>query len=145
MYSLTECVAVADLGLPTPYKVDLVLGNRNHLRIPIAHQLSVLIDLVRLYRMEHNRVDILAPGQDLREAALNVLVKLASLGCAVDERGQRPAFLFATFFLAGAGVFYNPMSAHWSIVIERRVTHSLLAPSASAQPPDRRESSSVFR
>jgi hypothetical protein len=74
----TECVAVADLGPPAAYKMHLVLGNGRHLWIPVSHKLGVLVDLVRLDLVEHYRVDVLAASQDLREAALDVLVQLAA-------------------------------------------------------------------
>lgn len=66
--------------------MDLVLGNGGHLRIPVPNQFGVLINAVLLHLVEHNRVDVFAAGEDLREAALNVLVELAALGSTVDER-----------------------------------------------------------
>lgn len=84
--SLTESVAVSHFSPPATYKMDLVLGDRSHLRIPTSNQLSVFFDLVWLYFVEHNRVDVFTASQDLRKAALNVLVEFAALGCTVDER-----------------------------------------------------------
>jgi hypothetical protein len=83
--SLTKGVAVSYFGPPATYKMDLVFGNRSHLRIPTSNQLSVFFDFVWLYLVEYNRVDVFTAGQDLREAALNVFVEFATLGCAVNE------------------------------------------------------------
>jgi len=73
-----ECVAVAHLGPPTANKMHLVLGDGRHLRVPIAHKLSILIHLVWFHLVEHDGMDILAASQDLREAALNVLVEVSA-------------------------------------------------------------------
>jgi hypothetical protein len=101
----TERVAVAYLGPPAAYQMHLVLRNGCHFWIPTSHKLSVLVDLVRLDLVEYYRVDVLAASQDLGEAALNILVQLAALGCAVDEGRQRPALLLAVLLLTGARIF----------------------------------------
>lgn len=82
----TKGIAVADLSPPATYQMDLVLGNGRHLGVPFPNQLCILLDFVLLHLVEDNRVDVLAAGQNLGEAALNVLVELATFWCTVDER-----------------------------------------------------------
>lgn len=84
--ALTKRVAVAHLGPPAAHQMHIVLGRRRHLGVPFSYEFSVFVDLVRLDLVEDDRVHVLAAGQDLREAALNVLVQFAALGSAVDER-----------------------------------------------------------
>lgn len=49
---LTKGVAVANFGPPATYEMDLVLGNRGHLGIPAANQLSVLFNVFLLDLVE---------------------------------------------------------------------------------------------
>lgn len=82
---LTECVAVANLSPPAAHEVHFVLGDGGHFWVPTSHKFRVFVNLVWFHVVEDNRVDIFAASQDLGKAALNVLVELAALGCAVDE------------------------------------------------------------
>jgi hypothetical protein len=79
--------------------MHLVLWHRCHPRIPVANKLRVLVDLVWLDIVKYDGMHVLAAGKDLREAPLNVLVELASLGRAVDQRLQCTALLLVAFFL----------------------------------------------
>ena len=86
---LTKGIAIADLGPPAAHEVHLVLGQVRHLRVPLAHEVDVLIDLVGLDLVEDDRVHVLAPGQDLTKAGLELGLHLAPFLGAVDEVGER--------------------------------------------------------
>ncbi len=102
---LTKGVAVTHLGPPAAHEMHLVFGHSGHLGVPASHKLRVFVNLVRLHVVENNRVNILATSKDLGKAALDVLVELAALGRAVDERGQCSALLLAALLLTGASFF----------------------------------------
>lgn len=74
MAILTKRVALAHLRSPAANQIHFVLWQACHLGIPLANQLCVFIDLVRLHIVENDRMDIFAASQDLREAAFDVLV-----------------------------------------------------------------------
>ena len=101
----TESVAVTDLGPPAADKMHLVLRDGCHLWIPVAHQIVVLFDLVWFDIVEHDRMHVFAACQYLREAPLDVFVKIATLRRSVDERRQRAALLLATLLLSSASRF----------------------------------------
>lgn len=103
--NFTKGIAVADFGPPAAYQMDLVLRNGCHLGVPISNQFGIFVNAILLHLVENNRMDVLATSQDLREAALDVLVELATLGCTVDERRQRTTLLFGALLLPGAGLF----------------------------------------
>lgn len=65
-------------------------------------------------------MDVFASGEHLREASLNVLVQLASLGCAIDERLQGARLLTAILVLR-TGFFCNRiMLAYYSMICWER-------------------------
>jgi hypothetical protein len=51
---LTKCVAVAHLGSPASYEMNLVLGNGGHLWVPVTDELIVLFDFVRFNVVEYD-------------------------------------------------------------------------------------------
>lgn len=84
----TEGVAVPYFRPPTPHQVHLVGGVAGYFWVPIPHQVHVLVHLVRLDFVEDDAVHVLAPSQDLREAALDLLIMLPALLGAVYQRRE---------------------------------------------------------
>lgn len=93
----TERVALANLCTPASNQMNLILWEGSHARIPVADELGVLVHLVRPDLVVDNAVDILATGNDLGEAGLNVGVVCAALGGAMNDLSQE-ALLTLRFF-----------------------------------------------
>src|ERR1700744_2240174 len=85
----TKRVAVAHLAPPAADQVDLHLRHARDLGVPVANELDVLVNAVRLDVVEHDRVHVLAAREHLAEAALELAVELAALGRAVAEVRER--------------------------------------------------------
>ena len=73
--------------------MNLILWHASHTGIPLADQVHVLVHSVRLDVVEDDRVDVLASGEDLAEAALELAVELAAFLGAVDQGRQRAGLL----------------------------------------------------
>jgi hypothetical protein len=69
--------------------MNLILGGAGDARIPLADEGDVLVDALGLDVVELDRVHVLAAGEHLAEAGLDLGVQLAALLGAVDEVGQR--------------------------------------------------------
>lgn len=69
-------------------KTHLVLRHVGHTRVPIANKLNIFVHLTRLDFVKDDAVHVLAAGQDLGEAALDVLVHLPALLGAIDQLGE---------------------------------------------------------
>lgn len=82
---MDEGVAVADISTPASNKVDLIFLDGSHTGVPVAYELDVLVYLVRLDRVEYNRVDVLATGENGREGSFELGIQLSSFLCPVDE------------------------------------------------------------
>lgn len=65
--------------------MHIILSRCCYLGVPLSYKLGVFVDLVRLDLVEDDRVYVFAARQDLREAPLNILVELPSLGRTIDE------------------------------------------------------------
>ena len=77
--------------------MNTILLQRSHLGIPLPHQLNILINLIRLDLVKHNRMDIFPTRQHLRERPLNILIVLLALSSSVDEARNRTASRSAHF------------------------------------------------
>ena len=54
--------------------MNLILWHVGHARVPSANELDILVDLIRLYFVQDNAVDVFSSGKNLTEAALDLLV-----------------------------------------------------------------------
>ena len=84
----TEGFAFADFCPPASHQVDLSLRVVGHSRIPLAHEIDVVVDLIRLYIVEDDRVDVFASGEHLGKRPFHVFVHSPSFRCTVDQAGQ---------------------------------------------------------
>lgn len=117
-----ESIAITDFGAPGADEVDLVsckfhedagcplvstylvLRHVCHTWVPLANKLHIFVHLARLDFVEDNAVYILATGEHLREAALDILIHLPALFSAVDQLGQRArADLLLLWVILGGG------------------------------------------
>lgn len=101
--TLTESVAVAHLSPPTTHEMYLVLRDGSHLGIPLAHKLCVLVRLIGLHLVKDDGMHILAAGQYLREAALDVFIQLSAFRRTVYQRRECTAFLLTALLLTNTG------------------------------------------
>ena len=80
----TKSITVSNLSPPTAHKMHFIVLHTRHLWVPLAHQLDILIHLVWLDFMKHNRVDVFSTRQHLREGGFNLLFHLASFLGAIE-------------------------------------------------------------
>lgn len=68
--------------------MNLILRHAGHARVPLSHQVDVLIHAVRLDLVKDDRMHILAAREHLAERRLDLGVHLPAFLGAVDQVGQ---------------------------------------------------------
>jgi hypothetical protein len=68
--------------------MNLILWHVGHARVPSTNELDILINLVGLYLVQDDAVDVFSSGKNLTEAALDLLVHLTALLGAVEQVGE---------------------------------------------------------